>query len=81
MIKNNRFRISLLTLLAVALLLAAVASPPKSAEAATCPSIGCGSWGYFGCCSANTKLYQMRTCCNGPTCCNQFRCTTSPCMF
>ena len=74
-------RIFQLMLLAVVLTIALLASYTAPVDAATCPSIGCGSWTYFGCCSANTKLYQQRTCCNGPTCCNQYRCTTSPCFF
>jgi hypothetical protein len=78
---RNRF--VLLGLLALGLFLMTLVLQPTPVTAATCgPNpTGCGSWTYYGCCSANTKLYQTRTCCNGPTCCSQFRCTTSPCMF
>jgi hypothetical protein len=77
----SKIRIVLLTLLAVAMFLVTFTGQPKPAEAQTCASIGCGSWQYYGCCSANTRTYYRRTCCNGPTCCTQFMCSTNRCMF
>jgi hypothetical protein len=78
--RPSRTRIVLLILLALSLSLVSVIGQPKPVEAASCPSIGCGSWQYYGCCAANTKLYQRRTCCNGPTCCTQYTCG-GICMF
>lgn len=69
----SKTRIALLMLLALALALVSLISQPQTVEAATCPTIGCGSWQYYGCCG--TRLYQRRTCCNGPTCCTQYQCT------
>ena len=77
--KLGRSTLVRLTLLCLALALMTMAVQPVTVNAATCASIGCGSWQYFGCCGSH--LYQERTCCDGPTCCNQFRCTTSNCVF
>jgi hypothetical protein len=77
--RHSKTRLILLILLALSLAMVMLASQPAPVDAATCPSIGCGNWGYFGCCGSH--LYQQRTCCNGPTCCNQYRCTSSPCYF
>jgi hypothetical protein len=80
MSKPSRTRIVLM-LLAVALSFVSLMSQPEPVEAQTCASIGCGGWQYYGCCSANTRTYYRRTCCNGPTCCTQFMCSTNRCMF
>jgi hypothetical protein len=77
--KAFTIRILLLTMLAAALFLVSIVGQPEPAEAQTCPTIGCYSWQYFGCCSGNTKLYQIRKCCQGTTCCNQYRCITAAC--
>ncbi len=77
--KARRSTLVRLALLGLAMILMTLAIQPVAVNAATCASIGCGSWQYFGCCGSH--LYQERTCCNGSTCCNQFRCTTAPCMF
>lgn len=71
----SKTRILLLMLLAFALSLVTFLGQPAPVEAASCASIGCGSWQYYGCCSSGTKLYQRRTCCNGPSCCTQYQCT------
>jgi hypothetical protein len=74
-------RLVLLALLCASVFLATSAPQPAQADftTASCASIGCGSWQYYGCCLSH--LYQRRTCCDGPTCCTQYRCTTSPCIF
>jgi hypothetical protein len=77
----SKFRIMLLSLLAITMFLVTLTGQPKSVEAQSCPSIGCGNWQYYGCCASNTRVYQRRTCCNGPTCCTQFMCTTLRCFF
>lgn len=79
--KSTRNRFMLLAFLALGLFLTILVLQPTPVTAATCGAnpVGCGSWQYYGCCGSH--LYQTRTCCNGPTCCSQFRCTTGPCMF
>jgi len=77
--RDLRVRLLLFILLVSALALTSVLSAPTPAEAA-CSYTGCGSWQYNGCCGA--YLYQYRQCCNGTgSCCFQYRCTTSRCLF
>ena len=75
-------RVVMFTLLVVCLAVSSILSLPKPADAA-CTYTYCGSWQWNGCCSAGTKLYQYRQCCNsaGTACCFQYRCTSSACMF